>query len=84
MVAAAGQRPGGLVLDGELVVEDTAAGRLSFQDECCGAGFGGVVPSTLGAVDRGPARLPSHVAGTAPVGSIHGRCAQIVKRERRS
>ncbi|MFB6478808.1 hypothetical protein ACFCXF_20925 [Streptomyces virginiae] len=33
VVAAAGQRPGDLVLDGELVVEDTAAGRLSFQGE---------------------------------------------------
>ncbi|MFD4866220.1 hypothetical protein [Streptomyces sp. NPDC058412] len=31
LVAAAGQRPGGLVLDGELVVWDTAVGWLSFQ-----------------------------------------------------
>ncbi|MFI7359910.1 hypothetical protein ACIBTP_39030 [Streptomyces avidinii] len=31
LVAAAGQRPGGLVLDGELVVWDPAIGRLSFQ-----------------------------------------------------
>ncbi|MER5871957.1 ATP-dependent DNA ligase [Streptomyces sp. NPDC002044] len=31
LVAAAGQLPEGLVLDGELVVWDTAAGRLSFE-----------------------------------------------------
>ncbi|MEU9005269.1 hypothetical protein [Streptomyces sp. NPDC048551] len=31
LVAAAGQLPGGLVLDGELLVWDTEAGRLSFE-----------------------------------------------------
>ncbi|MCX5079102.1 hypothetical protein OHA84_01805 [Streptomyces sp. NBC_00513] len=31
LVAAAGQRPDGMVLDGELVVWDSAVGRLSFQ-----------------------------------------------------
>ncbi|MEU6867140.1 hypothetical protein ABZ924_28495 [Streptomyces sp. NPDC046876] len=31
LVAAAGQLPEGLVLDGELVVWDTATGRLSFE-----------------------------------------------------
>ncbi|MFE2141553.1 hypothetical protein ACFXA3_07315 [Streptomyces sp. NPDC059456] len=31
LVAAAEQLPGGLVLDGELLVWDTAAGRLSFE-----------------------------------------------------
>ncbi|WP_199826452.1 hypothetical protein [Streptomyces sp. WM4235] len=30
-MAAAGQRPDGMVLDGELVVWDSAVGRLSFQ-----------------------------------------------------
>ncbi|MGI5450636.1 hypothetical protein ACQEVM_33690 [Streptomyces sp. CA-243310] len=30
-MAAAGQRPDGLVLDGELAVWDTGVGRLSFQ-----------------------------------------------------